>query len=76
MEKKHPPEYLTDIHTHHNQTWWQSVTMLEDVHTQDINLTVNLGTVYIPNYCQMGCPALHSGKTPGNNFFLKTFFLS
>ena len=26
-----------------DQTHWQSVTMLEDVHTQDINLTVNLG---------------------------------
>ena len=42
-EKRHPPEFLTDIHTDFNQTWWQSVTMLEDVHTQEINLTVNLG---------------------------------
>jgi hypothetical protein len=56
-EKRHPPEYLTDIHTDYNQTWWQSVTMLEDVHTQDINLTVNLGTVYISDYCQRRCPA-------------------
>lgn len=40
---RHPPEYLTDIHEDFNQTWWQSVTMLEDVHTQSVNLTVNLG---------------------------------
>lgn len=42
-EKRHPSEYLTDIHTDYNQTWWQSVTMLEDVHTQEVNLTVHLG---------------------------------
>lgn len=42
--QRHPPEYLTDIHEDFNQTWWQSVTMLEDVHTMDVNLTVNLGT--------------------------------
>ena len=42
----HPPRYLTDIEdtdVMEDQTHWQSVTMLEDVHTQDINLTVNLG---------------------------------
>ena len=42
-DKRHPPDYLTDIHEDFNQTWWQSVTMLEDVHTKDVKLTVNLG---------------------------------
>lgn len=46
QDKRHPPSYLTDVHTDFNQTWWQSVTMLEDVHTQNINLTVNLGKSY------------------------------
>ena len=45
-DKRHPPEYLTDIHTDYNKTWWQSVTMLEDVHTQEVNLTVNLGKLF------------------------------
>ena len=43
-EKAHPPKYLTDQHTEHSQTWWQSVTMLDSVHRHDVNLTVNLGT--------------------------------
>jgi hypothetical protein len=43
LEKRHPADFLTDIHTDYNQTWWQSVTMLEDVHTQEVNLTVHLG---------------------------------
>ena len=43
-EKAHPPKYLTDQHTEHSQTWWQSVTMREGVHRNDVNLTVNLGT--------------------------------
>ena len=42
-DKRHPPSFLTDIHEDFNQTWWQSVTMLEDVHTRDVNLTINLG---------------------------------
>ena len=49
---KHPPEYLTDVENStdvEDQTHWQSVTMLEDVHTQDINLTVSLGTLSILN---------------------------
>jgi hypothetical protein len=41
--KRHPPEYLTDIHQDFNGTAWQSVTMLEDVHARSVNLTVNLG---------------------------------
>lgn len=52
-EKRHPPDYLTDIHTDYNQTWWQSVTMLEDVHTQDINLTVSLGKAYDITYVRL-----------------------
>ena len=44
-EKAHKPEYLTDIHTESNPTWWQSTTMLENVHTQELKLTVNLGTI-------------------------------
>ena len=43
-ENAHPPKYLTDQHTEHSQTWWQSVTMREGVHRNDVNLTVNLGT--------------------------------
>ena len=43
-EKAHKPEYLTDIHTESNPTWWQSTTMLENVHTQELKLTANLGT--------------------------------
>lgn len=42
-DRRHPPDFLTDIHEDFNQTWWQSVTMLEDVHTVNVNLTVNLG---------------------------------
>ena len=43
-EKAHPPSYLTDQHSEHSQTWWQSVTMNDGVHRDDVNLTVNLGT--------------------------------
>ena len=43
-ENKHPASYLTDTQEKYDETWWQSVTMLEDVHGQDIHLTVNLGT--------------------------------
>ena len=42
-DTRHVPEFLTDIHKETNPTWWQSSTMLEDVHTQNINLTVSLG---------------------------------
>ena len=42
-DKRHPPEYLTDIQDDHSPTWWQSVTMLDDVHVRPVNLTVNLG---------------------------------
>ena len=45
-DKKHPPSYLTDVHTEFNKTWWQSVTMLEGVHEQEVHLTVNLGTLF------------------------------
>ena len=41
--KRHPPEYLTDLHEDFNASWWQSVTMVENVHYRDVNLTVNLG---------------------------------
>ena len=43
-EKAHGPDYLTDVHTESNPTWWQSTTMLENVHTQELKLTVSLGT--------------------------------
>ena len=43
-ERRHPPDYLTDVHTELNPTWWQSVTMLDGVHKEIVNLTVNLGT--------------------------------
>ena len=46
-EKAHKPEYLTDIHTESNPTWWQSTTMLENVHTQELKLTANLGAFII-----------------------------
>ncbi len=54
-DKRHPPEYLTDIHTDFNQTWWQSVTMLEfnDVRFQEVNLTVNLGKAYDITYVRL-----------------------
>ena len=42
-DKRHPPEYLTDLHEDFNASWWQSVTMVENVHYRDVNLTVNLG---------------------------------
>ena len=41
--KRHPPKFLTDQHTEVNQTWWQSVTMFEGVHENEVNLTVNFG---------------------------------
>ena len=53
----HPPKYLTDVEQSdlaEEQTHWQSVTMLEDVHTQDINLTVNLGKLLL-FYGKYGC---------------------
>ena len=40
LAKSHPPEYLTDTQ---NNTWWQSITMLEGIHMDGVNLTVNLG---------------------------------
>ena len=43
VDKEHPARFLTDTHEDYNQTWWQSVTMQEDVHTYKVNLTVNLG---------------------------------
>ena len=47
--KRHPAKYLTD--TENNKTtWWQSVTMKEDVHVQPVNLTVNLGKSYVVTY--------------------------
>ena len=45
-DKRHPPEYLTDIQDDHSSTWWQSVTMLDDVHRQNVDLTVNLGEMF------------------------------
>ena len=34
--KSHPPKYLTDTHsgteTEESKTWWQSITMNENVH--------------------------------------------
>lgn len=42
-DRMHPATYLTDVHSETSKTWWQSVTMLEGVHLQDVNLTVNLG---------------------------------
>ena len=42
-DKRHMPEFLTDVHEESNPTWWQSVTMLEDVHTQEVKLTIRLG---------------------------------
>jgi laminin gamma 1 len=42
QEKAHNASYLTDIHSDNNQTWWQSVTLMDDVHTTEVNLTVHL----------------------------------
>uniref|UniRef100_A0A0K2SX80 Laminin subunit gamma-1 n=1 Tax=Lepeophtheirus salmonis TaxID=72036 RepID=A0A0K2SX80_LEPSM len=50
---KHPPQFLTDVDTDFNRTWWQSVTMLEDVHMADVNLTVNLGKAYDITYVRL-----------------------
>ena len=52
-KKRHPPTFLTDIHEDFNPTWWQSVTMLEDVHTTDVNITVNLGKAYDITYVRL-----------------------
>jgi len=52
-EKAHKPEYLTDIHTESNPTWWQSTTMLENVHTQELKLTANLGKAYDITYVRL-----------------------
>ena len=38
----HNTSYLTDIDTQRDQTSWQSVTMVENVHLTLVNLTVNL----------------------------------
>jgi len=45
-EKAHNAEYLTDIHSDNNQTWWQSVTMADNVHMNEVNLTINLKKAY------------------------------
>ena len=54
-EKRHPPEYLTDIQEEQNDktTWWQSVTMRHDVHVNPVNLTVNLGKAYDITYVRL-----------------------
>ena len=44
-DKAHTSLHLTDIHTESNPTWWQSTTMLENVHTQELMLTVSLGNI-------------------------------
>ena len=44
-DKAHTSLHLTDIHTESNPTWWQSTTMLENVHTQELMLTVGLGNI-------------------------------
>ena len=44
-DKAHTSSHLTDIHTESNPTWWQSTTMLENVHTQELMLTVGLGNM-------------------------------
>ena len=64
-DKRHPPEYLTDIQDDHSPTWWQSVTMLDDVHVRPVNLTVNLGEIwskrasFIKKGCLFVCLPLH-----------------
>ena len=51
--RSHPAEYLTDIHEDFNGTWWQSVTLLEDIHETTVNLTVNLGKAYDITYVRL-----------------------
>lgn len=39
----HPPEFMTDLNTHTNWTWWQSETMLQGVqYPNTVNLTLHL----------------------------------
>jgi len=51
--KSHNATSLTDIHTDLNQTWWQSVTMREGVHTTEVNLTVHLNKAYDITYVRL-----------------------
>merc|ERR1719362_2784822 len=52
-DKSHASSHLTDIRTESNPTWWQSTTMLENVHTQELMLSVGLGKAYDITYVRL-----------------------
>ena len=57
--KSHPPRFLTDFWSENvNQTWWQSTTMLQGVHLQAINLTLDLHKTFELTYIRLRCSAL------------------
>ncbi|GJQ78719.1 putative laminin subunit [Trypoxylus dichotomus] len=50
---QHHAAYLTDFHSGENQTWWQSDTMLEGIHWNQVNLTLHLGKAFDITYVRI-----------------------